>query len=180
MPEKINSHFQTFQSTVWEGRAAWWTARLLISWQRKAGSKIHISLALPCDPLSPNRPHLPKFPPPPNCKLYCDSHLITPWLRSESSRYNHFHEVQVHLDEDFNKRIIFWRQFETHTKTEATGSHALELKSHKTVTSKFSLKEEQKLSDKDGRGEKESMVQRPWGNREQGTFHFSNEKIKKM
>lgn len=45
------------------------------------------------------------------------------------------------------------------------GSHKAELKSHKGVTFKFSLTEEQKSPDKDGREEKAKTIQRRWGNR---------------
>lgn len=41
---------------------------------------------------------------PPSDKLCCEHHLITPWIRSESSWSNPFHGVPVHLDEDLNQR----------------------------------------------------------------------------
>lgn len=97
-----DSIFRGFSPHLWEGRAAWWAhhgaGRLLTSRQWGAGSKIHFSLAFCCDPVSPIRPHLQKFAPPPNCKLCCDRHLITWRMKSESSWYNHFHRGSMHLD----------------------------------------------------------------------------------
>lgn len=120
-------------------------------------------------PNSSNEAPPSKVSPPPNDKLCCEHHLITPWIRSEFSWSSHFHGVLVHLDEDFNK-WTFREQIRNKLKQKQWGSHKTELKSHKGVTFKFSLKEEQK-SPKMAEKKRHRPSKDP-GATEQTTFYY--------
>lgn len=54
---------------------------------------------------------------------------LAPGHSVESPRYNHLQEVPMHLDEDLNQRMSFWKSFEIQTNTEAMEPRKIELES---------------------------------------------------